>query len=116
MRCSRLKFLDFVDFAEIFIVTDHEISRGILKATDVDNRTLVFIRNIEDIEEFVKDGQDILGKFIDLDENKNVDEASKKHLNNLKLDKIPNAYKSASENITTYTVSYKLANISFYSN
>jgi hypothetical protein len=74
----------------------------------------VFIRNIEDIEDFVKGDKDILGKFIDLDESKNVDEKSKNRLNKLKLDKLPNAYKSARDNIVTYSVSYKLAYIAFY--
>jgi hypothetical protein len=73
----------------------------------------VFIRNIEDIEDFVKGEQNILGKFMDLDDNKNVDEKSKNRLNKLKLDKLPNAYKSARDNIITYPVSYKLAYIAF---
>ena len=68
----------------------------------------MFIRNIEDVEDFVKDKQVILGKFIDLDENKNVDKKSKNRLNKLKLDKLPMAYKSPNENIITFPVSYKI--------
>ena len=101
MRLSIKLFLTFE-------VTDHEINRGILKSFNVDDRTLVFIRNIEDIESFVSDQEDILGRFIDLDSNKLVDQLSKDRLNQLKSEKLQNAYSATTvnENIATYSVSF----------
>ena len=80
-----------------------------MNAENVEDRTLVFIRNIVDIEEFLHD-PNLLGKYIDLDSNQSIDQNSKERLNKLKQLQLPNAFKNLKNtNLDTYTVK----NISF---
>ena len=83
-------------------MTEKEIFNGVIRAKNIENNVLFFVREIDDIEEHYKDNIKLSLKFIDIDKNKNIDETAKKFLNDLKYDKIPK--KLPQSNIFKYNV------------
>ena len=58
-------------------------------AKNVANNCLAFLREIEDIESYVgKEPKKLMSRFIDLDENGDVDEDTKKLMTKLKYEKL----------------------------
>lgn len=70
-------------------MTEKEIFNGILRTTNNENNVLYFEREIEDIETAIMSEPKLAGRFIDLDENKNLDIFAKNLIDNLKHHKIP---------------------------
>lgn len=76
-------------------MTANEITNGILNANNLENNVLYFEREIESIEDHLKVSGDKskIGKYIDLVNNSELNEESKKWLNDLKqkiaLTKLP---------------------------
>ena len=57
---------------------------------------MFFEREIEDIESFTKiSSKSLISKFIELDKNSDIDQASKKLLDDLKYKKIPSKLPSS---------------------
>jgi hypothetical protein len=78
----------------IFKVTEKEIFNGVLNGPDVANNAIVFLREIENIEteeKIIKNDPRLASRFIELDENMNIDEDAKMHLHELKDFKIRKA-------------------------
>jgi hypothetical protein len=65
-------------------VTEKEFFNGILNAEDAKNNSIVFLREIEDIEKNIEQNTQLIGSFIELDENDKVDKDVKKHLKDLR--------------------------------
>jgi hypothetical protein len=65
-------------------VTEKEFYNGILNAEEAENNSIVFLREIEDIEENIEQNTRLTGCFIELDENNKVDKDVKKHLKDLR--------------------------------
>jgi len=86
----------------IFKVTEKEIFNGILRAKKLTNNVLCFIREIDDIEENISSNIKLAKRFIEIDDNGNIDESPKSFLNALKYDKIPS--KLGKENIFRFNV------------
>jgi hypothetical protein len=83
-----------------------------LNAKNVEERTLVFIRDIQDIEEFLKEDIKLVERFIDLDSALNIDSEAKERLNQLKINRLPNAYKNSIDvNLVSNTVKLVYQNI-----
>jgi len=75
-------------------VTEKEIFNGILKAKNRNNNVLYFEREIEGLEENVRANPVLCGKFIDLTNDKNVDQSAKHLLDRLKNEKIKSCMSS----------------------
>ncbi len=83
-----------------------------MNAKNVEERTLVFIRDIQDIEEFLKEDIKLVERFIDLDSALNIDSEAKERLNQLKINRLPNAYKNSIDvNLVSNTVKLVYQNI-----
>ena len=65
-------------------MTEKEFYNGILNAEEAENNSIVFLREIEDIEENIEQNTRLTGCFIELDENNKVDKDVKKHLKDLR--------------------------------
>ncbi|CAF4641417.1 unnamed protein product [Rotaria sp. Silwood2] len=89
------------------IVTEKEIVKGILSVSDANQRTLCFLREIDDIYDHLSDNK--VSKFIDLhysnDGKPIIDHEAEQLLNRLKYTRIPNALQS--NNIYSYKVHWK---------
>lgn len=77
-------------------VTEKEVIEGILKSTNIDDNVLVFIREINDIEtsEVINSNKSLARRFIDLDNDGNIDLEAKELLDDLKRrirEKVPEA-------------------------
>jgi len=100
--CLRRIFLYDISF--YIIVTEKEIVNGILSASDVNQRTLCFLREIDDIHNHLSDNK--ASKFIDVhysnDGKPIIDQEAENLLNRLKHTRIPNALQSS--NIFSYNV------------
>ncbi|CAF4640102.1 unnamed protein product [Rotaria socialis] len=93
------------DYDDFFIsVTEKEIVNGILSASNVNQRTLCFLREIEDIQSHLSDSK--ASKFIDVnssnDDEPIIDQEAEQLLTRLKYTRIPNALQS--NNIFSYKV------------
>jgi len=75
-------------------VTEKEIFNGLLKAKNRNNNVLYFEREIEGLEENVRGNPVLCGKFIDLTNDKNVDQSAKHLLDRLKKEKIKSCMSS----------------------
>ncbi len=86
------------------IVTEKEIVNGILSASNANQRTLCFLREIDDIHNHLSDNK--ASKFIDLNYSNDgkplIDQEAESLLNRLKNIRIPNALQS--NNIFSYKV------------
>ena len=75
-------------------VTEKEIFNGVLNGKNVKDNVLVFIREVEDIEndENIKNNIKLTARFIDLNKDGGIDKESKELLNDLKkrvIEKVP---------------------------
>jgi hypothetical protein len=66
------------------------------------NNVLCFIREIDDIEENISSNIKLAKRFIEIDDNGNIDESPKSFLNDLKYNKIPSIL--GKENIFKFNV------------
>lgn len=93
-------------------MTEKEIVKGILNASNANERALCFIREIENITEHISESK--ADKFIDLTRSTDgtvvVDQEAEQLLNRLKNERIPSVLKP--ENIYTYRVPWKPGGIS----
>jgi len=91
-------------FTTIIIVTEKEIVNGILSASNANQRTLCFLREIDDIHHHLSDNK--ASKFIDLhysnDGQPIIDQEAEHLLTRLKNTRIPNVLQS--NNIFSYKV------------
>jgi len=94
-------------FLFAILVTEKEILNGILSASDANQRTLCFLREIEDIHDHLSDSK--ASKYIDLhysnDGQPIVDHEAENLLNRLKYKRIPSVLQS--NNIFSYKVPWK---------
>lgn len=92
-------------------MTEKEIINGILNVSNANERTLCFIREIENIAQNISDSK--AEKFIDLTRSEDgtviIDREAENLLNRLKNERIPSVLKQ--ENIYTYKVPWKTAGI-----
>ena len=73
------------------LVTEHEFYDGILNAENVNDNALCFVREIEDINDRFKENDALISKYIDLNEDKTIDQESMALLNDLKNNKLKKA-------------------------
>ncbi|CAF3962519.1 unnamed protein product [Rotaria sordida] len=104
-KCFEQKQIDKNEYDNFFIsVTEKEILHGILSASDANQQTLCFLREIENIHDHITDSK--ASKFIDLqysnDGQPKVDSEAENLLNNLKHKRIPSVLQSS--NIYSYKV------------
>ena len=69
-------------------VTEKEIFNGILNAKNVPNNVLLFVREIEDIKEYKDIDKSFAWRYIDVDDNNQIDESAQTLLDELKNKKI----------------------------
>ena len=72
-------------------MTETEFFNGILNAKNVEDNTIVFLREIENIETdqmIINKNPSLASRFIELDDDNRIDEDSKKYLDELKYEKI----------------------------
>ena len=65
-------------------MTEKEFFNGVLNAKNINDNAIIFLREIEDIENIIEQNPDLAASYIDLNENKNIDKESKKQLDCLK--------------------------------
>ena len=77
-------------------MTEQEIYEGILNTGILEpwKTSIVFVRNIKDIEQNVSKDVELSKKFIDLNMDETINTQIKDHLNELKNVHIPEAYKN----------------------
>ena len=68
----------------IHAVTEKEFFHGILSAKDASNNSILFLREIEGIENKIEQNHVLASSFIELDEHNKVDKDVKKHINELR--------------------------------
>ena len=71
-----------------FLVTEKEIFNGIINAKNVPNNVLLFIREIEDVKEYKDVDKSIAWRYIDVDDNNEIEESAQSLLNDLKNSKL----------------------------
>ncbi len=90
--CFHNQFISKTEYERYFVsITEKEIFNGILRASKENNvadNVLYFEREIEDIGFYVDTNPGLAGKFIDLDEDKKIDQSAKVLLDTLKHQKI----------------------------
>ena len=90
--CFHNEFISKTEYERYFVsITEKEIFNGILRASKENNvadNVLYFEREIEDIGSYVDTNPGLAGKFIDLDEDKKIDQSAKVLLDTLKHQKI----------------------------
>ncbi|XP_078595307.1 NACHT domain- and WD repeat-containing protein 1-like isoform X2 [Branchiostoma floridae x Branchiostoma japonicum] len=72
-------------------VTETEINRGIIQSTDANQRAVIFIRNLQNIEKHV--GADAVSAYLDLMDREKLNEESQRLLEDLK-GKLPSKLKN----------------------
>lgn len=85
-----------------FIALEKEIQAGIFKINDADNNAIVFLREIENLENDKYISKKFLSQFVELDENNEIDLCLKQRLNKLKTEIVTNALPES--NIHKYKV------------
>ena len=65
-------------------MTEKEFYNGILNIENAKNNSIVFLREIEDIEKNIEENTRLAGCFIELDENNEIDKDVGKHLKDLR--------------------------------
>ena len=70
-------------------MTEKEIFNGILNAENVANNVILFIREIEDVKDYIEIDKSIAWRYIDVDEENKIDEQAQALLTDLTMKKIP---------------------------
>ncbi|CAF3112951.1 unnamed protein product [Rotaria sp. Silwood2] len=104
-KCFEQKQIEQEEYDDFFIsITEKEIVKGILTTPDANQRTLYFLREIEDIREHLFDSK--ISKYIDMYHSKTgeliIDSEAENLLQNLKYSRIPS--KLQSSNVFSYKV------------
>ncbi|UJR24207.1 hypothetical protein I4U23_027173 [Adineta vaga] len=104
-KCFKQGQIQKDEYDTFFIsITEKEIVEGILTASDANQRTLCFLREIENIHDHLSDSK--VSKYIDMNYSTDgkpiVDSEAENLLNNLKYSRIPNRLQSS--NIFSYKV------------
>lgn len=94
----------------IISVTEKEVFNGVLNANDAENNSIVFIRDMDNLNDpnVVSRNLKLAQKFVELNSDGKIDEDAKSLLDELKYDKVKKALPEA--NIHTYKVSSYLTN------
>ncbi|CAF1011593.1 unnamed protein product [Adineta steineri] len=105
VKCLEQGEINQDQYDDFFIsITEKEILNGILTASDANQRTLCFLREIDDIHEHLLDSK--ASKYINVQYSKTgepiVDNEAETLLNNLKYNRLPS--KLQSSNIFSYKV------------
>ncbi|CAF4737356.1 unnamed protein product, partial [Rotaria sp. Silwood1] len=104
-KCFEQKQITQDEYDDFFIsITEKEIVKGILTTSDANQRTLCFLREIENIHEHLFDSK--ISKYIDMCHSRTgeliIDSEAENLLQNLKKSRIPS--KLQSSNIFSYQV------------
>lgn len=86
------------------LVTEKEIYNGIIRAKNVENNALCFIREIDDIHENLNENVNLLKRYIDLNEKNEIDREANDLLEELKSNKISKSL--CQENIFKFNVKW----------